>query len=168
MAAIFALPANGFLLLMALLLLTASLEYGHIAGFSRRNGGRWLVVIQAAIFAFLFQSSELWDDMAWWYLAGSCIAWLFMLVRLPLFKGQTTPAPAFQFVSFITAIVSISTAWFALGWIHMQSGGSWLILLLLLIVWAADTGAYFCGKAFGRCESRIFFSLRPSLATIRP
>lgn len=150
MVAIFALPATGFLLLMALLLLAASLEYGHIAGLSRRTWGRWLVLVQATIFALLLLSLWPWGNTAWWTLAGSCIAWLLMLTRLPLFKGQTTPGPAFQFVAFITAIVSISTAWFALGWIRMQTDGPWLILLLLLIVWAADTGAYFSGKAFGK------------------
>lgn len=34
--------------------------------------------------------------------------------------------------------------------IHSYANGQWLVLALLLLVAAADTGAYFSGKAFGK------------------
>jgi len=47
--------------------------------------------------------------------------------------------------------LAIVPAWAALGLIHAQPphGNRWL-LLAFLMVWAADTGAYFVGRRFGR------------------
>jgi phosphatidate cytidylyltransferase len=39
--------------------------------------------------------------------------------------------------------------WIALITLHQQHGAEWF-LLLILIIWGADSGAYFTGKAFGR------------------
>lgn len=41
-------------------------------------------------------------------------------------------------------------AWAALTAIKALPDGEWLILLLLLLVWGADTGAYFTGRALGK------------------
>lgn len=73
-----------------------------------------------------------------------------LFIRLPFYRPDTQLNNTYRLISVATAILSITTGWFALGWIRLQPEGSWLILLLLLIVWAADTGAYFSGKAFGK------------------
>ncbi|MFO7859418.1 MAG: phosphatidate cytidylyltransferase [Ectothiorhodospiraceae bacterium] len=41
-------------------------------------------------------------------------------------------------------------AWFAAVWLHARPEGPWLVLTVLLLTWAADTGAYFAGRRFGR------------------
>lgn len=150
MAAIFALPAKWFLLMLAVILLGGSWEYRRLAGFSGKAGGYLLVVLQALILAALFANRAHWDGEILTYLSICCAAWLLMFIRLPLFKSNTVPDGKYQAVSFATAIVSITTGWFAVSWLRIQADGSWLILLLLLIVWAADTGAYFAGKTFGK------------------
>ena len=150
MAAIFALPAQWFLVLLAVILLGGSCEYMRLAGFSGHAGGYILVLVQAIILAMLFRYRILWDSGTLTYLYIICAAWLVMFIRLPLYRPDTRPDNTYRVVSFVTAIVSISTGWFAVCWIRIQPDGTWLILLLLLIVWAADTGAYFSGKAFGK------------------
>jgi phosphatidate cytidylyltransferase len=150
MAAIFALPAKWFLLLLAIILLGGSWEYRRLAGLSDRLAGYLLVLIQVLIFVALFSKRAEWGIDILIYLSMSCAVWILMFTRLPLYRPNRSPDSSYQQISFITAIASITTGWFALSWIRMQPDGAWLILLLLLTVWAADTGAYFAGKSFGK------------------
>lgn len=151
-AAIFAAPAPWFLLLLAIVLLEASREYGRLTGVSSYPTGYLLVLTQAVIFTILFLYMDDWATNILLYLCACCIAWMLMFIRLPLYRADIQLNNSYRFISLVTAIASISTGWFALGWIRIQADGSWLILLLLLIVWAADTGAYFAGKSFGKAK----------------
>ena len=150
MAAIFALPAEWFLLLLAIILLGGSWEYRRLAGLSDRLAGYILVLTQMLIFFALFSKRAEWGIDILIYLSMSCAVWILMFTRLSLYRPNRKPDSSYQRISFVTAIASITTGWFALSWIRMQPDGSWLILLLLLTVWAADTGAYFAGKSFGK------------------
>ena len=150
MAAIFALPAQWFLLLLAAILLRGSWEYSRLAGISGLAARYLLVVLQAVIMAVGFHYKDHWDNNILLHMSLSCALWLLMFVRLSRYQSESQPDVTYQLVSFATAIVSITTGWFALSWLRLQVDGSWLILLLLLIVWAADTGAYFAGKTFGK------------------
>jgi phosphatidate cytidylyltransferase len=49
-------------------------------------------------------------------------------------------------------------AWLALVLIHRTDGGPWLVLWLLAVVVAADTGGYFGGRAFGRHKLAVAVS----------
>jgi phosphatidate cytidylyltransferase len=148
-AAIFALPAQWFLILLAIVLLVGSWEYRRLAGLSNHAAGYLLVLVQAVILAALFSYRTHWDLSILMLMSTSCAAWLLMFVRLPLYRPDAHPDSSYRAVSFATAIASITTGWFAMSWIRLQPKGPWLLFLLLLIVWAADTGAYFAGKTFG-------------------
>ncbi|GMR14528.1 MAG: phosphatidate cytidylyltransferase [Gammaproteobacteria bacterium] len=150
LAAIFALPTQWFMVLLAIVLLGGSREYGRLAGLSGHAAGTVMIFLQVAIFAVLIQLRDQWDDKILVYLVASCAVWLLMFMRLPLYRPGTPVNRAYRAASSVTAIASITTSWFALSWIQSQPEGSWLILLLLLIVWSADTGAYFAGRTWGR------------------
>ncbi len=150
MAAIFALPPQWFLVLLAAILLIGSWEYAPLAGYTDAVSGYVLLAVQAIIFAALFSVRAAWDSAIALYAGLACVAWLLMFIRLPLYRTGAQVDSKYRLLSSLTAILSITTGWFALSWIRMRPDGSWLILLLLLIVWAADTGAYFAGKTFGK------------------
>jgi len=105
MAAIFALPAPWFMLLLAIVLMQGSIEYTRLAGLSGHISSRVLVVLQGLILLLLFWFKGHWDSGIWIYLSASCAAWLLMLARLPLFRTGTQPDRGYRAVSFITAIV---------------------------------------------------------------
>lgn len=150
MAAIFVLPAVWFMALIGIIFLAGSWEYRRLAGLSGPINGYLLPLAQAIILAVLFSFRDLWPTDIVIFMAACCAAWLVMFIRLYLYQPGTQPDNNYRFISVVTALVSITTGWFAFSWIRSQPEGSWLILLLLLIVWAADTGAYFAGKSFGK------------------
>ena len=119
-------------------------------GLSGQFSGYLLVLIQAIILLALFSNQSAWNVVGLTNLSVCCAAWALMFTRLALFRPTAPVDRHYRVVSFMTALLSITTGWFALSWIRIQPEGSWLILLMLLIVWATDTGAYFSGKTFGK------------------
>jgi len=150
MAAIFYLPQQWFQIVIAAVLLGASWEYQRLAGLSGHFPAYLLILFQVLIFVVLGRTEAVWSTATWTYLGASCALWVLMFSRMLFYKPGTTVSAQYRFLSFITALASITTAWFAICWIHSLPAGSWLILFLLIIVWAADIGAYFAGKAFGK------------------
>lgn len=89
----------------------------------------------------LFQLASV-TGVAWWVLS---LAWL----RAPSFASDHESwARVFKLAAGALAVIP---AWCALGWIHGAGpdGHLWLFTALA-IVWAADSGAYFAGRRFGR------------------
>lgn len=80
--------------------------------------------------------------VAWWLLAA---LWL---KHFDFASDHATHARVFKLAAGTLAIVP---AWSALGVLHgsQPNGHRWL-LLALAIVWAADSGAYFAGRRYGK------------------
>ncbi|HEY4555948.1 MAG TPA: phosphatidate cytidylyltransferase, partial [Lysobacter sp.] len=89
----------------------------------------------------LFQLATM-IGIAWWLLA------LLWLRRYRFASDHQSYARVFKLAA---AALAVIPAWCALAWIHAEepNGHRWL-LAALAVVWAADTGAYFAGRALGR------------------
>ncbi|HWS77318.1 MAG TPA: phosphatidate cytidylyltransferase [Thermomonas sp.] len=79
--------------------------------------------------------------VVWWLLA------MLWMKHYHFASDHDSHARAFKLLAGTLAVVP---AWCALGLIHASQpdGHQWLLLALFL-VWSADTGAYFAGRAFG-------------------
>ena len=53
-------------------------------------------------------------------------------------------------VKSLVGLLLLVPTWLAFTHLHQMEQGEWLILYLFLLVWGADSGAYFVGKRFGR------------------
>lgn len=148
-AVIFFMPPWGFRLAVAILWITGSWEFARLAGLGR--AWRWtLPAIQTILIGLMMQYWHEIAGHALTFLAAASLTWCVMFLRLLTFRPGTEPGINYHMVSFFCALASISFAWFALAWLHAQTGGDFLILLLIFIIWATDTGAYFAGRSFGR------------------
>ncbi|HMB42421.1 MAG TPA: phosphatidate cytidylyltransferase [Luteimonas sp.] len=116
----------------ALLVLNLALMVAIVWGSHLPGGGLSFVLFKLATMI----------GVIWWLLAG---LWL---SRYSFASDHDTHARVFKLAAGTLAIVP---AWCAAAWIHgdANGGGRWLFIAVAL-VWAADTGAYFVGRHYGK------------------
>jgi phosphatidate cytidylyltransferase len=142
--AVFLLPAAGFSLLVGIVLpLLGGWEAARLAGidhpFARWCYGAGLAGLALAIHLLALEPA--------WILSAACLLWLMNLAWLSRpALGRSERAPYVVFKLFVLGGVLLA-AW--LGLSLLQALSPWLIFLLLVIIAAADTGAYFSGRHFG-------------------
>ena len=140
--------------LAALLFLTALWEWLKLAEVDDTLARTILLLCNVAVMAALVWGSRSAQGgsfallqlvvvvgVAWWLLA------MLWMKHYHFACDHDSNARAFKLLAGTLAVVP---AWCALGLIHASqpNGHQWLLLALLL-VWSADTGAYFAGRHFG-------------------
>jgi phosphatidate cytidylyltransferase len=104
----------------------------------------------AAVFLFLALASGSWftADGAQQVAVAACCWWLLAFVGVSRYPW---PVPRL-FVS-AGGLLALLPSWFLLAYIHQSAAvGPSLVMSVLAIVWAADVGAYFTGRRFGRIK----------------
>lgn len=149
-AGILYLPVAGIAIVFGLLMLLAAWEWAQLAGLTSQLARASYVLIIAAIFWLLWLDIGTHSQML--TIANTALAfWLLATVWI------LTPALAQaknQFNSLLklcAGIVVLAPSWYALVSIHAAAtmGPQW-ILFILFLIWIADSGAYFAGRAYGR------------------
>ncbi len=151
--AILALPTGGVALLVAIVVVAASFEWARIM-MPRRPARRAFPLLVAVSLLLLWIAGAQWFgwlrilcviSLAWWCLA---LAWVIRFER-----GGEAAALDGALIGGIVGWIVIVPAWAGLVYVHGSGeDGPSRALLVLLIVWAADTGAYFVGRRFGACR----------------
>lgn len=147
-ALIFLAPPDVFRTAVSLLWLLSSLEYARLAALGR-IATIVLIVIQAAIFMLLFNYWDGLGNLSLSMLTAACLTWCLMLLRLVTFQPGRQRPFGYAILGFACAVASMTAAWISLAIIRDLDAGEFWILSLLVIVWAADIGAYFSGSRFG-------------------
>ena len=150
-AAILLLPTQWLLALVAVMFLIGLWEWFKLAEIDDTLSRTVLLVANLLLMVLLVWASAgsmvLFQIVtlvgaAWWCLA------LLWLRNYDFASDHETHARVFKLAAGTLAVVP---AWCALALIHAGSptGNRWL-LAALAVVWAADTGAYFAGRRFGK------------------
>ena len=147
---IFLLPAGAFCAIAALLLLVGSWEFRKLAAIEHSPAGWLLPALQAGIFLLLARNWSDWAAAPVAVFQLACLAWLLMFAQLKFYRPGNEPGQVYRVRSFLNALGALTFGWMALAWLRTEPSGEWWILVLLLIIWAADIGAYFAGRSFGR------------------
>lgn len=141
--AIFKLPPAVFNLLAMLLMLGGLLEWCRLCA-----GGKLMFGAATLLLWVLFgvyTTGTLSTAMIPYLLAVAVILWLIKTIRL---GSDRSPAP---FICMADAVLSLGLAWLAMVSLREQMGEQHLMLALLM-VWSADSFAYFGGKRFGKTK----------------
>ncbi|MFI3246081.1 MAG: phosphatidate cytidylyltransferase [Ferrimonas sp.] len=161
LAVIFALPLQGFALVLAVVFALAGREFGALIAPQRANikimAGLVTIAILALVWA-LVPMSQVWQggELHPLYLSLIYAGTLWWLVALGLVLSFPLSALFWQRKPLLKSLFGLFTllpAFCAMVALKSWPGsldGAWLILAVLLLVWGADTGAYFIGKRFGK------------------
>jgi phosphatidate cytidylyltransferase len=145
------LPSEFLAALVAALMMLGLWEWTLLAGLQSR----------LARTAYLLANAALMAGLAWGAGRGlftlklvsllGAFWWLFVLLWLSRFEFAASNNRWSRALKLFAGSVCVIPAWAAISWLHAsQANGPVWALFALLIVWMADSGAYFFGVRFGK------------------
>jgi phosphatidate cytidylyltransferase len=147
-SALFYLPNPWWRALLILILLGASWEWGGLARYAPNT--RWAfcaLVVGSALALWLGAGPGLGATV----LLISCAFWL-LVAPLWMAMRWRVDSPA---ALMLTGWIVLVPTWLALGRLQAEPAP---LLVLLGVVWVADTGAYLAGKAWGKHKLAVAIS----------
>ena len=160
---VLAMPTRYFALCIALMVLLGAREWAQLIGLTARAPQLAYVALVGAVLAAsawlltqpLLRQVVLALAMLWWIVA---MTWIRRYSRDPAaFARALGSAASTQFPPHwlfgMLGIVVLVPAWLGLVIIHgNEFAGGYLVLLLMIVVWGADSGAYVAGRLWGRTK----------------
>ncbi len=142
------LPTAVVAVIIAALCLQALWEWTRLAGIRSRPLRAGIMAANAILFALLWLIRD--QPVAWWIVGSGVVGWVLALLWLRNFSYAAAPTRENAALKLATAELAIVPAWLALIMLHAEParGHAWALFVLLLI-WMADTAAYFTGKRYG-------------------
>jgi len=145
-SALFGLPPLGFALFaVVVLLVLGGWEASRLAGFDAIFMRIVLTAGLAAMGAVILVIDP--EDHITMWLLPVCGLWLVLFAWLRWPGAGAYRNGLIRAVKWTVLAVVLLGAWLAATW--LQASSPWYVLLLLVIIAAADVGAFFCGRHFG-------------------
>lgn len=141
----FLLEGGSFALFIGAVVVLGGWEWARLSGFEAQSSRILYAVVVAALLFLLY----LLPDLAPWLLVAALIWWL-MATWLVLTFPESSAYWASAICKLVIGLLILLPAWQGLVLIKQMPLGNWLILSVMILVWGADIGAYFSGKAFGK------------------
>lgn len=143
------LPTQLLAPLVAAALLGGLWEWTRLIGIQSLAGRGLVLALHAALMAWLAWKG--WPVLFPWLVLSGVAAWLLIPLWLLRPGFGAAPTPLNTGLKLIAGSLLTLPPWAAFGLLHAEGeiGPRWA-LYALLIVWAADTFAYFAGRRFGQ------------------
>ena len=143
---IFYLPMMQFMVFIGVITALGAWEWANLSGVQNKVARvAYTVAVSALLYLLWYLDLEqqpelLYVAFAWWMLA-------FVLVRThPKFKSIW----AGSITRLILGLVILIPMWIGFVQIKSYPNSGYLMVFVMFIVWGADVGAYFAGRAFGK------------------
>jgi phosphatidate cytidylyltransferase len=132
-------------LLVTLLVLIGAWEWAGFIGDGRAAIRAAFTLAVAAAMGTVFLLWPAIDGFVETILALAMLWWFIAFLWVCLAPTRVNPYSAA-----VAGLLALVPCWFALFYLMRNSHGTWWVLFTLALVWAADTGAFFAGRWFGR------------------
>lgn len=141
----FLLDGGDFALFIGAIVTLGAWEWARLSGLVAQS----LRITYAAVVAGLLMLLHLMPDLAPWVL-GASVLWWGVATWLVLTYPASSELWASAACKLLIGLLILLPAWQGLILLKHWPLGNGLIMSVMLLVWAADIGAYFSGKAFGK------------------
>lgn len=136
------LPPFAFSFLTAAFFGLAAWEWAKLMGLRKQWQTITYVVLffLCCYFSFYISIPILLLAVAWWFIA------LFFLINYPKFRGYYLDN---KIIACVIGLLLLVPAWLSLN-LLLRLNSFNLLIMVLLIVWSVDTGAFFVGRRWGK------------------
>jgi len=141
----FLLNGGDFALFIGLVVTLGAWEWARLAGLVAQP----LRIAYAAVVAGGLMLLYILPELAPWVLGASVIWWA-LATWLVLTYPRSNELWSSAACRLLIGLLILLPAWQGLVLLKHWPLGNWLILAVMVLVWAADIGAYFSGRAFGK------------------
>ncbi len=156
---IFALSESVFNIALAVVIGLAAWEWARLAGWQHAISR---IIYSVFIVLLLYGISKLMHhEFVINVLFGVVLLWwLWTSVHLFSYRRRELPAKVHTLSAMLAGIPVLVGTYFALVLLrHTPAYGPAYIMMLMLLVWGADTAAYFAGRRFGK--NKLLYSVSP-------
>jgi len=142
-AGVLLLPPNVFAVACLVVFLTlGGWEWTRLIGLKDQFQA-WSIVLLIAIGSIVYLTG-----LAWYAIAVGVVWWVMILGLLTIYRQQSDFYTSRSWLLRLSGILVLVPAWLAIT--RLQAHDPRLVLYLVFLVAATDTGAYFVGKAVGK------------------
>ncbi len=148
MSALFFLPQAGWVVLVMVIVMQGAVEWSRLAKFSGNASQLywWLTLVLMACFAW-FDANHLLAQLMIPHLTLYGLSLLLWLIVVPLWMGLGWKVQNPWLMAAVGWGVLLPTG---LALMDLREYSPWLLLGIMVLVWVADTAAYFSGRRFGK------------------
>jgi len=141
----FLLEGPAFAAFIGVVVVLGAWEWARLAGFANQVARVGYALLIALLVLVLYRL----PGLTAWLLPLSVIWWL-AATALVIGYPNSQRYWGGSVGSLVIGALILLPAWQALVVLKQWPQGNWLIVAVMVLVWAADIGAYFSGKTFGR------------------
>ena len=146
LVAVLWLPDPGFAAALGLVVLWAAWEWGQLGGLMRREHRVGYLALLGLLLLVLWAVSGLRP----WLIGAGALWWILQTVQLARLR-EVPLRSGIQAGDLGAGLLVLAAPWAALVELHrVDPQGPALVLFLMVLVWTADSLAYFVGRRFGR------------------
>lgn len=148
---LFFIPPAGFAIVTGMIALWGIWEWTYLMGLKRFTSRLFYLLITFVLtLQFVLISLSAYSQL--FLLVVSFIWWLVATLLVILYpKGSFIWGKSILVRGFMGLLVFIP-CWFAINYIRNQKDGELALLFLFVLIWGADTAAYFVGKKWGKTQ----------------
>jgi phosphatidate cytidylyltransferase len=161
LAAIVFLPLAGLALLFGVFVCMGGWEWSRLAGWASPVARTLYVVVLAAVMAGLYSYCHLGSapsrEQVQPFLGVACLWWSFALLWVKGYPGSAVLWRTLVMRSLMGLLI-LAPAWMSAVFLLSFPRGGGLMVVMVIVVAAADIGAYFSGKAFGKHKLAVLVS----------